>query len=149
MKAESEPITDDEWLLRRVHRLRFTPGKPIPIGRSAFEPRTTGRDVDVDGISLFRAACHADPVDILASLEPVRRKDQGVVRLLASEVRSIGLDVEPLPTTIPGHVVLPQLSAAEAHADPLRVAMLAHQLLKFAVGADRIVLWPEGLAPDP
>jgi hypothetical protein len=55
-KHESEPIGDDEWLLRRVRRERFRPLQIPLIAPAAFEPRIKGRDPDVDGISLFREA---------------------------------------------------------------------------------------------
>jgi hypothetical protein len=59
MKHEFDPVTDDEWLLRRVHRQYFRNDPNLLISPSAFEPRVKGREPDVDGISLFRLACLA------------------------------------------------------------------------------------------
>ena len=57
MKAETDPITADEWLLRLVWEDRFTAKVPI-ISPRTFEPRT-GKHPDADGLSLFREACVA------------------------------------------------------------------------------------------
>lgn len=54
MKSEDDPITDDEWLLRRVRVEKFRTNKLPVVSPNAFEPRIRGRDPDGDGISLHR-----------------------------------------------------------------------------------------------
>ena len=56
LKDENDPITPDEWFLRRVHCDKFRTDKTPLISPNAFEPRIKGRDPDKDGISLFRCA---------------------------------------------------------------------------------------------
>jgi hypothetical protein len=80
MKDEGEPITDDEFLLRRVHRDRFYP----VLSPNVFEPRIRGQDIDTDGISLYREACLADPDDILAAIPADKRQNTGLVRVPVS-----------------------------------------------------------------
>jgi hypothetical protein len=61
MKSEHDPITDEEWLLRRVRKEQFRTEKTPIISPNAFEPRIKGQDPDTDGISLYRAQCLSDP----------------------------------------------------------------------------------------
>lgn len=60
MKSEDAPITDDEFLLRRVRCEKFRSNEVPRISPNAFEPRISGRDPDIDGISLYREACLDD-----------------------------------------------------------------------------------------
>jgi len=127
MKAEHDPITDDEWLLRRVHFQRFRTDRTPIISRSAFEPRIQGRDPDTDGISFYRAACLNDPEEILAMLEPQRREENGIVRLQVSFLKSLHLSVVSKPDArVKGHVVIPELNAQDyqVHKDRLLPVLL-------------------------
>ncbi len=54
MKDQQDPITDDEWLLRRVHKEYFESLVPPLIRPYAFKPQLTGRFPDIAGISLYR-----------------------------------------------------------------------------------------------
>ena len=66
MKREEDPIADDEWLLRRVHRDKYRPDLVPTVRPSAFEPRgPKTRDPDHDGISFYRKSCLASPEEIL------------------------------------------------------------------------------------
>lgn len=47
MKAESDPITEDELLLRRVRIEKFCTNEVPLISPNAFEPRIQGRDPDI------------------------------------------------------------------------------------------------------
>lgn len=135
MKNESDPITDDEWLLRRVHKSRFKTERTPIISPSAFEPRIEGRDPDVDGISLYREACVASPEDILATVPEDKRPDQGIVRISVAALRQLNFAVHSNPDArIPGHVVIPELnsenfSTAKASYTPalLDLAAIASQ----------------------
>jgi hypothetical protein len=88
MKSETDPITDDEWLLRRVRIEKFRTDKVPLISPNAFEPRVKGRDPDTDGISLYRAACLADPSEVLATIAPERMHEYGIVRIPVSLLAS-------------------------------------------------------------
>ena len=81
MKSESDPITDEEFLLRRVRIERFRYDRTPLVSPNAFEPRIVGRDPDTTGISLYREACLADPCDILATVPEEKRADYGIVRV--------------------------------------------------------------------
>lgn len=65
VKQESDPITPDEWLIRRVHLDQFRTGKDPYVSPKAFRPRVNGDQPDTDGISLFRLTCLRDEHDIL------------------------------------------------------------------------------------
>src|SRR5262245_19477377 len=112
MKSEDEPITDDEWLLRRVWRDRFrTESIPI-ISPDAFAPRCAGRDIVADGISLYRNACVALPYDILAEVTEGKREDTGIVCVSVAFSKSLKLTVVSRPQPpISGHVIIPELNA--------------------------------------
>ena len=129
MKAETEPITDDEWLLRRVRLEKFRTDKVPVISPNAFEPRVTGRDPDTDGISLHRAACLADPSEVLATLVPERRHEYGIVRIPVSLLRSLNLSVASKPDErVKGHVVIPELNADDYASDKSRFTPLKYKL---------------------
>lgn len=97
MINENEPISDDEQLLRRVHRQYFTLSRQPLISPNAFEPRFKGRAPDVDGISLFRKACLPSPEAILALLPSDKRKDHGIVAISVACIKSLGLTVVSKP----------------------------------------------------
>ncbi|MFO0810091.1 MAG: hypothetical protein U0746_15835 [Gemmataceae bacterium] len=141
MKAETDPITEDEWLLRRVHKDRFPNDKIPPVSPSAFEPRVKGRDLDVDGISLYREACLADATDILATVDQAKRHEQGIVRLPVRALLPLGLSVEIKPDArIKGHVVIPQLNAADYAAN--KAAFTPTKLALAEIAGENIVLKP-------
>lgn len=111
MKLESDDITDDEWLYRRVHETRVA---NLPrVSPSAFEPRVKGTDPDVDGISLFRADCLADAEQVLEVIPAGPKRDaNGLVKLRVSEVRELGIQVRSSANGVtPGHVSLVQLNS--------------------------------------
>ena len=101
-------------LLRRVRVERFRNAKTPIISPNTFEPRCKGRDIDADGISFYRAACLASPIDILATVAPDQIPNYGIVRIPVSLLASLGLTVRISPDErIRGHVVIPELNAAD------------------------------------
>ncbi len=121
MKPESEPISDDEYLLRRVHRDRFRSDRAPVVSPNAFEPRIKGRDPDADGISLFREACVAAATDILATIPEEKRNEYAIVRVPVTLFKDLGLTARPVPDDrVLGHVVIPELNAADYDADKTR-----------------------------
>jgi hypothetical protein len=118
MKAETDPLTDDEWLLRIVWHARFRTNKTPTISPDAFAPRgPKTRNPDWTGISLYRLACLASPADVLANMPADKRLLNGIVGIRASDLSRLGLSVVPDPEPpgpsgeppIPGHVVVPEL----------------------------------------
>src|SRR5438128_9334519 len=147
MKCEDEAVTDDEWLLRRVWRERFrTDSIPI-ISPGAFEPRCKGRDIDADGISLYRNACLSDPAEILAEVAEEKRPSTAIVRVSVAFLKSVGLSVHCRPRpAIPGHVVIPELNADDYRASKGKFTPILKELADEASKDDNIVRRPDPLA---
>lgn len=129
MEDEQQPVADDEFVLRRVHRVYYDQHLPIPIQPAAFRP--TQRDTT--GISVLRER-FATPADTLANLPPDKRADYYVVRLPVRDLLTLGLSVvpEPIPGGPPGHAVIPELNRGAYARNKrglkeiqLRLAMLA------------------------
>lgn len=156
MKAESDPIAQDEWLLRRVHKDKFRTAKIPLISPNAFEPRLEGtsRDPDTNGISLYREACLADPAVILSALAPNKQADTGIVRVSVRLLASLGCRPEPdHDQHIPGHVVIPAMDSAMHAADGSALKIVMLHLAEEASRDENIVRWPPALprpsAPSP
>jgi hypothetical protein len=93
MKEQDHAISDDEFLLRRVHMQFFDSLNPPKIQPYAFKPTVEGIYVDDTGISLYRMACVRNCSDVLAKVELSKRHRYGVVGLSLSFLRSHKLDV--------------------------------------------------------
>ena len=136
MKPETDPIADDEWLLRRVRVERFRTDKTPIISPNAFEPRLPGpkvRDPDTEGISLYRQECLASPEAILGTVDEDKRHAYGIVRIPVSLLRTLNLTIEiRQDTRILGHVVIPELNATAYTADK---ASFTPTLLRLAEAA--------------
>lgn len=144
MKLETDPITDDEWLLRRVRVERFRTDKTPMISPNAFEPRLRGRDVDTDGISLYRQACLASPEDILAPVPEDKRHEFGIVRVPVSLIKSLGLSVEIRQDhRVPGHVVIPELNASAYEAHKAKFTPIKLRLAEVASEEPNILRYPQ------
>ncbi|MCX7701185.1 MAG: hypothetical protein N2039_09930 [Gemmataceae bacterium] len=143
MKSEADPITDDEWLLRRVRREMFRTDKVPVISPNAFEPRVKGRDPDTDGISFYRLACLTDPSDVLATVPPERQDEYGIVRVSVSLLKSLGLSVVSKPDhRVRGHVVIPELTAAAYQSDKVRFTPIKYKLATEASMEENILRRP-------
>lgn len=110
MKDQGDPITDDEWILRRVHKDSFITINPPRINPYAFKPQITGDYPDTTGISFYRQACVVELDNILVKTDEAKRFKYGVVRLPIAFLQSMDLDVqrdddheEPI---VLGHVIL-------------------------------------------
>jgi hypothetical protein len=146
-KVETEPITDDEWLYRRIHKDRFRNNRTPFVSPSAFEPRTKGNAMDHDGISFYRADCLNHPADILAMItDPEKRPANGIVKVSVAEVKEMGLTVTSTPQAdIRGHVSILELSAANYLDECFRAKckIWMHKLAELTSPEDRIVVKPE------
>ena len=115
IKSETEPVTPDEFVIRLIWHFNYTVGMPLPISYKAFAPKKD----EIDGISVFRAACIADPVDVLAVIDPDKRNLYCVALLNVGDIENLGLSVQSAPIDrISGHAVLPELNIVSRKADP-------------------------------
>lgn len=143
MKPETDSITDDEWLLRRVRVERFRTDKTPIISPNAFEPRVKGRDIDHDGISLYREACVSAPADILATVAEDKRHEYGIVRVPVSLLKALNLSVQiHQDPRVLGHVVIPELNAAAYEADKAPFTPIKERLATVASEDANIVRRP-------
>ena len=143
MKPESDPIADDEWLLRRVRMEQFRSDKLPVISPNAFEPRVAGREPDIDGISLYRQACLDSTEDVLATVRPERRHEYGIVRISVSFLKSIDLHVRSDPSDlVKGHVVIPELNAVDYSANKARFAGIKLAIATEASKDENVVRQP-------
>ncbi len=115
MKFQDDPITDDEWVLRRVHRKEFVNLEPPEIQLYAFKPTVKGDFVDETGISFYRQACITAIDDALAKVAKEKKCRYGVVALQVGYLRSIGLhlirDDDQVVPIVLGHVVMPGINS--------------------------------------
>jgi hypothetical protein len=121
MKDQGDPVSDNEWILRRVHRDNFITLDPPRISPYAFKPQVTGRFPDTTGISFYRQDCVVDHNDILAKTDEAKREKYGVVRLPVRLLKSLCLDVErdddiAAPIVL-GHVIVPGINSIEYDQD--------------------------------
>ncbi|MBI3821687.1 MAG: hypothetical protein HY289_03295 [Planctomycetes bacterium] len=128
MKAETESISEDEWLIRLVWHDRLTNRVPI-ISPNAFEPR----DTETDGISLYRLDCLRDPTDALIPIAEAKRPRYAIVKIPASLLKSLGLTAQPNPRQdVPGHIVIPELNIIDYKRDKARFTPIKLRLAEAA-----------------
>ena len=129
MKHESEPIAADEMLVRLVWGQYFERKMPCAVKERAFFPKEN----ETDGISVFRAACLANPEEALAVIAPAKRDLYGIVLLSVADVLNLGLSVQPAPIAeLPGHAVLPELNIIAANSDRQGTSNIQQALAKLA-----------------
>lgn len=133
MKAETDPITEDEWLLRLVWRDRM---RRLPLSPHAFEPRgDSAANPDTDGINLYREACLNDPRDVLAVIVLDKRSSYGIVRVPIKLLTDLRLTARPDPDPrILGHVVIPEICSAAYKDSKMTVKELMARLAEVASG---------------
>lgn len=104
MKDELAPLTDNEYVYRRVLAKDVNEDLPYPVSTAAFHPSCK----DTDGISVYRAD-FTTPSEI-DSAGP-RSGEYYVVRLRVADIRRKGkMDVVPQPMPpLRGHAVIPQI----------------------------------------
>lgn len=143
MKSETDPITDDEWLLRRVRFDRFRKDDIPIISPNVFEPRLTGRDIDHDGISFYRESCLPNPSAVLATVADSKRHEYGIVRIPVSLLKELKLSVQiRVDSRILGHVVIPELNASSYSKCKAAFTPIKRRLADVASKEEHIVLWP-------
>jgi hypothetical protein len=114
MKPESEPIADDELVIRFVWKDFFRPDTDLPVRPRAFQPR----DHETTGISVYRLKCLADPTDALTVIAPEKRASYALATLSVADLRAIGITVRPDPIPeVAGHSLLAELTSTAVAAD--------------------------------
>ena len=130
-RTEYDAITDDEFILRRIHKNNYFPSKPIPVVRTAFEPKAE----DHDGGSFNR--------EEFVSAEELAYKGRKpgeyyIARFSIATLRSEEwlLTIEPLPENDSeeprGHCVIRELSIERHEADEERSVRLQRRLAELA-----------------
>ena len=145
MKTETDPITDDEWLLRRVRIELFRNDQTQIISPDTFKPRLPGKKVrhpDTEGISLYRQACLESAEDILATVAENRRHEYGIVRIPVSLLKTLKLSVKISQDCIVGHVVIPELNATAYQENKDNFTSIKEQLATVASEETNILRRP-------
>jgi hypothetical protein len=104
---ERQPVTEEEFVYRRIHRNYYQAGMLLPIQPEAFRPTRN----DTSGISVFRTS-FVQPKEILADIDTSKRLDYHVARLAVQDLSRLGLTVvpDPDPTGPAGHAIIPELN---------------------------------------
>ncbi len=105
MTQESDPITAQEFVLRRIHKNQVILTSPTPIQRNAFEPKPR----DDTGISVYREAIVSAAAVAAAG---AKAGEYYVARLAITDLIRLGLTLipDPQPGELPGHCVIPELT---------------------------------------
>lgn len=129
MKDESDPVSPDEFILRRIPNLPnyINMELPMPVVRGAFGPSSS----DIDGLSVYR--------ENFVSAQDVAEDGNNlagyyVVRLRAQDIFNLGMDLIPNPINgqLPGHTLIPELSLIAKKADRNKYKDLTLELAKLA-----------------
>jgi hypothetical protein len=133
MKLETDPLTDDEAVLRLVHLSRYDPRAPSPVVAPDFL-RPTERDTT--GVSVFRDQCLSSPEQALLAVPDAKRMLYSIVKLPIALLQSYGLSVIPDPIEeAPGHMVIPELSIERYKANKESLKKVQLLLAQFAVSS--------------
>lgn len=138
MKTQSDPVTEDEFVLRRIPvRTQYVDeALPQPVQRLAFAPDS---ERDKKGLSVFRAL-FTTATDLSA-----RGKSPAgylVVSLAVRDLIELGMSVvaDPQEDQLPGHALIPDLGYDAKVSDPTRSKELQDRLAELA--SKRIILRP-------
>ena len=129
---EHQPVEDSEFVYRRIPRIYYQAGLPMPIHPAAFRPNSN----DSSGLSVFRAA-FVKPTDTLTTIDSSKRNNYYVARIAVQDLHRLGLAVvpEPDPNGPLGHAIIPELSWQAYQADKRRLKQVQVELAKLASAA--------------
>jgi hypothetical protein len=107
MRTETDPVSDDEFVYRRVLKDYYNEFPSCPrdrINRLAFRPT----DRDTEGLSVYRALfVHPKELDVDSEGRPGRYY---IARLAVGAVREMALSITPDPAEGPqGHSLIPEI----------------------------------------
>ena len=129
MIGEHDPVAPDEVVVRLVWTDYYSAGVVPPVLSRAFLPRAD----ETDGISVFRAACLADPADALGVIAEAKRDKYAIALLPVPGLLALVLTVRPAPiAAVPGHAVLPELNVTAVRAGKDRWKAVMAQLAELA-----------------
>lgn len=122
-------MTPDESVVRLVWGQFLRPGSSLAVLPVAFKPRAN----ETDGISVFRAACLAEPADALAAMLPDKRHRYAIAVIPVAELTALGRSVVPAKVdAAPGHAVVPELNITAVDADGTRWKTILIELARLA-----------------
>ena len=107
MPDGTEPVDEDEPIYRRVPAKSgyYKPGPTPRLSPKAYKPLS----MDTDGLSLTRARLVTGPAE--AGAMGYQGKDYYVLELLASDIQSCGLTIQPNPQPDDkSHAIIPELN---------------------------------------
>jgi len=130
--SPSDPIQDEEGILRRIPYTFWRADQSVPLQWQAFRPLTPKREElgnkgDVDGLSVSRQAITSASA---VSQHPSGRKYH-VARLVAIAIRAVNVTIKPDPQQHDqGHCLLPEINSADYLQPDLktRIMEMAAQL---------------------
>lgn len=136
MKDEQAPLSDDEYVYRRVLKEHVDERLPMPVTVAGFRPTKD----DEQGISVYRAEfVTPEQVDQAGR----RSGSYYIVKLRVGDIRARGMDVVPhTMKPLPGHALIPELRPGLSGADKRRYKELRLSLTQLASHA--FVLSPQG-----
>jgi hypothetical protein len=133
MSRVGDDVDPGEYVLRRVSRntQRYDPSLPLPITPFEFRPH---KDRDTDGLSFFREIKLSPSKLANSATKPA--DNYVVVKLRVADLLALGLSVQPIEDEgdLPGHVVIPELTAAVTRDPSKRIWMteINHKLAELA-----------------
>lgn len=133
-KKETDAISSDEKVLRRIPGSKYDATLERPVHFSAFRPT----DKDQDGLSVFRALfCTPDQLDE-ASWNPGTFLVAG---LMATDIFGIELSLDPAPDSSQpgGHSLIPEVNILDYKAQKER---MRETMFKLAELAAKDILYP-------
>ena len=128
---EQNPLTDDEFILRRIHKNHYRPGQTSPILRPAFEPHSQ----DDDGLS-FHRECFISASEL--AFTGRKRGEYYIARFSVSVLRGpdYRLTIDPAPDPDPaeprGHCVIRELSVHHHQTNEKQSKLLERRLALLA-----------------
>jgi hypothetical protein len=125
MEVEQDPIDENEYVLRRIHKNNCDTRLPIPIQEVAFKPTES----DVDGISVYREK-YVSPAEVAAGGRTP--EVYYVARLAVRALNALNLTVVPTPGDQKGHAVIPELNRSFYESEKQRSKKLQFQLAQLA-----------------
>ena len=136
MRDQRDPVSDDEYVLRRILSDYYDPSLRDPVHSQGFYPTKN----DTNGISVFRDLFVTPDLVANSGKNP---KGYYVARLRVSEIRALGLTVIPDPKDdqLPGHALIPKLCIIEYAKNKNDIKFLMHKLATLA--GNEIVFEPD------
>jgi hypothetical protein len=128
-KTENDPLSDDEFVLRTIHKNQYKSGRPFPVASAQCQPHPT----DKDGLSVYRE-CFVSPRDL--AMWGAKGGNYYVARVSVAVLRAppFNLTIDPTPDPDPtrprGHSSIRELSIGNYLADEHKGNDLAEELRK-------------------